>query len=48
VNAFPDDSAPSYLLHDRDQVYGEPFRRRVTGLRIKEVLADTLQYRHPG
>ena len=29
VNAFPDDSAPSYLLHDRDQVYGEPFRRRV-------------------
>jgi transposase InsO family protein len=38
VNAFPDDSAPSYLLHDRDQVYGEPFRRRVTGLRIKEVL----------
>ena len=38
VNAFPDDSAPSYLLHDRDQVYGEPFRRRVKGLRIKEVL----------
>jgi putative transposase len=34
VNAFPDDSAPSYLLHDRDQVYGEPFRRRVKGLRI--------------
>ena len=38
VNAFPDDSAPSYLLHDRDQVYGEPFRRRVKGLRIEEVL----------
>jgi putative transposase len=38
VNAFPDDSAPSYLLHDRDHVYGEPFRRRVKGLRIKEVL----------
>ena len=38
VNAFPDDSAPSYLLHDRDQVYGEPFQRRVKGLRIEEVL----------
>jgi transposase InsO family protein len=38
VNAFPDDSAPSYLLHDRDQVYGEEFRRRVKGLRIEEVL----------
>ena len=38
VNAFPDDSAPSYLLHDRDQVYGEPFRRRVKGLRIEKVL----------
>ena len=23
VDAFPDDSAPSYLLRDRDQVYGE-------------------------
>jgi putative transposase len=23
VNAFPDDSAPSYLLRDRDQVYGQ-------------------------
>jgi putative transposase len=38
VNAFPDDSAPSYLLHDRDQVYGEPFRHRVKGLRMEEVL----------
>jgi putative transposase len=37
VNAFPDASAPSSFLHDRD-VYGEPFRRRVKGLRIKEVL----------
>jgi hypothetical protein len=26
VDALPDDSAPSYLLRDRDQVYGEPFR----------------------
>src|SRR2546426_3889848 len=39
VDAFPDDSAPSYLLRDRDQVYGEQFRHRVKGMRIEEVLA---------
>ena len=38
VDAFPDDSAPSYLLRDRDQIYGEQFRRRVKGMRIEEVL----------
>jgi transposase InsO family protein len=38
VNAFPDDSAPSYLLRDRDHVYGEHFHRRVKGMRIAEVL----------
>src|SRR5207244_13239186 len=26
VDAFPDDSAPSYLLRDRDSVYGHVFR----------------------
>src|SRR3989442_4401252 len=31
VDAFPDDSAPSYLLRDRDQVYGHVFRHRVKG-----------------
>src|SRR5882724_11864245 len=38
VDAFPDDSAPSYLLRDRDQVYGKLFRHRVKGLGIAEVL----------
>ena len=38
VDAFPNDTAPSYLLRDRDQVYGERFRHRVKGLRIEEVL----------
>jgi transposase InsO family protein len=38
VDAFPNDTAPSYLLRDRDQVYGEHFRHRVKGLRIEEVL----------
>jgi len=37
VDAFPDDSAPSYLLRDRDQVYGEPFRYRVKRMQIDEV-----------
>ena len=37
VDAFPDDSAPSYLLRDRDQVYGAPFRHQVNGLRIEEI-----------
>src|SRR3989449_2499087 len=31
VDAFPDDSAPSYLLRDRDSVYGHVFRHRVKG-----------------
>src|SRR5439155_6310246 len=38
VDAFPDDSAPSYLLRDRDQVYGAQFRHRVKGRQIEEVL----------
>jgi len=31
VEAFPDDSAPRYLLRDRDRIYGGEFRRRVKG-----------------
>jgi transposase InsO family protein len=38
VDIFPNDTAPSYLLRDRDHVYGEPFRHRVKGMRITEVL----------
>jgi len=38
VDAFPDDSAPSYLLRDRDSVYGHAFRQRVKGMGIGEVL----------
>jgi putative transposase len=38
VNTFPDDSAPSYLLHDRDRIYGHAFRQRVKGMGIREVL----------
>ena len=38
VDAFPNESAPSYLLRDRDQVYGERFQHRVKGMRIEEVV----------
>jgi len=38
VDAFPDDSAPAYLLRDRDQVYGQQFLNRVKGMGIDEVL----------
>src|SRR5438094_3103068 len=38
VDAFPDDSALSYLLRDRDAVYGHVFRQRVQGLGVGEVL----------
>ena len=38
VEAFPWDSAPRFLLRDRDAIYGALFRRRVTGLDIEEVL----------
>src|SRR5256886_6936974 len=38
VDAFPDDSAPSYLLRDRDSVYGHVVRQRVKGMGVGEVL----------
>jgi len=38
VEAFPWDTAPRYLLHDRDSIYGDPFRQRVRGMGTREVL----------
>ena len=38
VDAFPDDAAPSYLLRDRDSVYGHGFRQRLKGMGVGEVL----------
>ena len=38
VEAFPDDSAPLYLLRDRDAIYGSEFQRRVKGMGLAEVL----------
>ena len=38
MEAFPYDTAPKYLLRDRDKTYGDYFQKRVKGLGIKEVL----------
>ena len=38
IEAFPWDTAPAYLLRDRDAVYGGQFQRRLKSLRIEEVL----------
>ena len=38
LEAFPDDTAPRYLIRDRDQIYGECFRHRLRGLGTTEVL----------
>jgi transposase InsO family protein len=38
VEAFPYDTAPSYLLRDRDRIYGSYFANRVRGMGIEEVL----------
>ena len=38
VNAFPFETPPKYLLHDRDGVYGADFVQRMRGLGIEEKL----------
>lgn len=40
VEAFPFDTAPRYLLHDRDGIYGVSFRRRVRSVGIEEVITS--------
>jgi transposase InsO family protein len=38
VNAFPYDSAPKYVIRDRDKIYGANFVRRVRAMGIEQVL----------
>jgi putative transposase len=38
-NAFPWDTAPRYLLRDRDRIFGDEFTKQVTDVGIKEVLS---------
>ncbi len=44
TEAFPWDSAPRYLLRDRDQIFGNLFQQRVLSMGIEEVLTA---YRSP-
>ena len=39
VEAFPFDSAPRFLMRDRDGIYGEAFQRRIKNLGIEEVVS---------
>ena len=39
VEAFPEDTAPRYLLRDRDKIYGCEFHQRIQGMNMKEVLS---------
>jgi len=38
IEAFPWDTAPRYLLRDRDKIYGGYFRQRVEGMGIEQVV----------
>ena len=38
TEAFPFDTAPRYLIRDRDGIYGEIFRQRVRNMGIEEVV----------
>jgi putative transposase len=38
IEAFPEESAPRFLVRDRDQIYGSLFRLRVAAMGIEEVI----------
>ena len=44
VEAFPEEATPRFLIRDRDSIYGEFFRCRVTNMGIEEVV---IAYRSP-
>ena len=48
VNTFPYDTAPKYLLRDRDSIYGSVFVQRVQGMGIKEkLIAPSSPWQNP-
>ena len=38
IDAFPYESAPTYVLRDRDAIYGHEFTRRIADMGIREIL----------
>jgi putative transposase len=48
IEAFSDETAPRFLMRDRDQIFGEESCRRVIGMRIEEVMtAPRSQWQNP-
>jgi putative transposase len=39
IEAFPEDTAPRWLVRDRDAIYSDVFRRRLASMSITEVIA---------
>jgi hypothetical protein len=39
VHAFPYETSPRYIMHDRDSIYGDYFQLRVESLEIEEVVS---------
>jgi len=37
VEAFPEDTAPRFMVRDGDGIYGEAFRTRVEGMNIEQI-----------
>jgi len=42
VDAFPENTAPRWLLRDHDSIYGAAFRRRVAGMGIAEAICSPM------
>jgi transposase InsO family protein len=48
VNAFPYDTAPKYLLRDRDSIYSSAFVQRVEGMGIEQkIIAPRSPWQNP-
>jgi transposase InsO family protein len=48
TEAFPEDTAPRYMIRDRDSIYGDVFRGRVKAMGIEEVvIAPKIPWRNP-
>jgi hypothetical protein len=37
IEAFPEDTAPRFMVRDRDGIYGESFRARVEGMGVEQI-----------
>src|SRR5256712_3585894 len=48
IDAFPYESAPTYVLRDRDAIYGNEFTRRIADMGIREIrIAPRAPWQNP-